>query len=51
VHARKTVRPVAGFKIQKVPVHLSHFTQPYYTELQKAVLETLKTGVAKALAP
>ncbi len=50
VRDRKNVEAISGFKIQKVPVHLSHFTQPFYTELQKALLETLKSGVARALA-
>ena len=35
------VRLVPGFRPYEVPVFLHHHTQPYYTKLQRAVIDTL----------
>lgn len=41
------VRLVPGFKPYEVPVFLHHHTQPYYTKLHRAVIDTLTQECAR----
>jgi len=41
------VRLVPGFRPYEVPVFLHHHTQPYYTRLQRAVIDTLTHECAR----
>jgi DNA-binding transcriptional LysR family regulator len=42
IRAEHAVRMVPGFKPYEVPVFLNYHSQPYYTKLQRAVIDTLQ---------
>lgn len=44
------VRPVPGFRPYEVPVFLHHYTQPYYTALQRSVIDTLVREASRRYA-
>jgi DNA-binding transcriptional LysR family regulator len=46
----KGIEPVKGYSTTKMPVHLSFYTQTYYTELQKEVIRFLQEGITARLA-
>lgn len=45
----KGVSVVPGYKSQKVPVYFSYYSQSFYTDLQKLLIDRLKTEVSHAL--
>lgn len=45
----KGIEVVKGFAEMRVPVYLSYFEQPFYTELQKAALKSLEEDISEAL--
>lgn len=45
----KGIEVVKGFTEMKVPVYLSYFEQPFYTELQKATIKTLEESLSEGL--
>ena len=47
VRPEHDVRMVPGFKPYEVPVFLHHHGQPYYTRLQRAVIDTLSRECAR----
>ena len=41
----KGLEIVSGLKPLRVPVYLAYYSQAFYTRLQKAVIDTVKTEV------
>ena len=46
----KGIKVVTGHKRLKVPVYLTYYSQPFYTQLQKLVIEHLRQEVPKHLS-
>ena len=52
LHIAETTKGIeidGNFKSQKVPVYLAHYAMPFYTDLQKLVIQKLTDEIPKAL--
>jgi DNA-binding transcriptional LysR family regulator len=49
IEGMKGIEAVKGFAEMRIPVFLSYFEQPFYTDLQKAALKTFEEEISGAL--